>query len=149
MADVTNKVKRLNGVNVNTNHIQTDAYVIDGAEFSDLLATGTHSLAVVPKGHAVTGLKAVSLDTATSSGSATGQFKLKVGSSNAENIGSANALTAFSKGDVLNLAAAGILAYSDDDDITIQLTAGTAAFTKLKFLLLVEYVPVQAFLTAG
>ena len=146
--DVTNQVKRLNGVNVNTNHVRTDAYIIDAAEAAGLLTIETHSLAVVPAGYAVTGLKVVSLETATSTGASTLQFKLKHGSAAAEAIGSANALAAFTSGDVLSLAPAGILAYGDSA-VVVQATVGAVAFTKLKFLLMVEMVPVLNFLTRG
>lgn len=146
--DVTNQVKRLNGVNVNTNHVRTDAYIIDAAEAAGLLTVETHSLAVVPAGYAVTGLKVVSLETATSSGSATLQFKLKHGTDAAAAIGSANALAALTAGDVLCLNTSGILAYGDSE-VVVQATVGTAAFTKLKFLLMVEMVPVLDFLTMG
>ena len=146
--DVTNKVKRLNGVNVLTNHVLTDAYIIDAAENAGLLTVATHSLAVVPPGMAVVGLKVISLVTATSDGNATLQFKLKHGSDSAESIGSANAIAALTAGDVINIPTSGIKAYGDSK-VVVQATVGTAAYTALKFMLMVEMVPVSDFLTAG
>ena len=77
--DITAKETIVKGVNSPNNYIRSEARLIDGAENAGLLTVETHSLFVIPKGNMLTGLKVVALAAVTSDGSATLQFKAKIG----------------------------------------------------------------------
>lgn len=147
--DVTASTIRQNGANQDTNYTKTDAYIIDASVAAGLLTVATHSLVKVPKGNMITGVKVVALDTATSGGAATLQFLAKVGAAAAEALNSALALAAMAAGKVHNIPVSSVTAYSGTDETVIQITVGTAAFTALKFMLFVEYIPVTEFLNRG
>lgn len=148
--DATAKLSRINGSNSYTNYVKTDSFVIDSDQIAGLLATGTHSLVKLPKGQAVTGVRIVNLDAATSAGLATLQFLVKVGSADAVAFNStALALSVLTKGKVFDYSSGGISAYGETDEITIQMTVATAAFTALKFIIFVDYIPIEDFITAG
>jgi len=149
-ADITSKDTSVKGVNSPTNYIRSEAHLIDGVENPGILAADTHSLFVIPKGNAIVGLKVVALSDTTSAGSATVTFKVKVGTETATAVGSAIAKANLAAGFVHNLAVA-TLAYGSgsSDDITIQMTVGTAALTAAKLLVIVDTVPVEMFMTAG
>ena len=149
-ADITTKDTLVKGVNSENNYIRSEAHILDGVENPGILAADTHSLFKIPKGNALVGLKVISLATATSGGSATVQFKTKVGTASAEAInGSAIALAKLAAGEVHNFNAAAIVTYSATADTTIQMTVGTAALTAVKLLVIAEYIPVDMFMTAG
>ena len=148
-ADITAKNTLVAGVNSPNNYIRSEAHLIDGTENPGVLAADTHSLFKLPAGSAVTGLTIVSLATATSSGSATAQFKVKVGTSDAEAMHTAVALADLAAGDTAKFLTTKIKGYEADKEPLIQLTVGTAAFTALKLLVIVEYLPVSDFMTAG
>lgn len=148
--DITESVVRMNGVNQETQYKKSDAYIIDAAANAGLLTVATHSLVSIPAGNMVTGVKAVLLGAATSSGSATLQLLAKVGSETAEAFsGTAFAVAAMTAGKVYNLPISAVTAYSETDATVIQATVGTAAFTALKFMLIVEYIPIVSFLNRG
>lgn len=149
MADLTNTDFRINGVNQDTSFIKQRSYLLDGTVNSGLLSTGTHSVIVLPKGEAVVKLRVVSLESATSSGAATLQFK--IGFDNvAEAVNSnAIALAALAAGDVYDFPVNAIKGYDDSKPPVVQLTVGTAAFTKLKLMVVVDTLPVTEFTTLG
>ena len=147
MADITGKDTAVKGVN-SVNYVRYFAHTINGTENSEILATGTHDLFKIPAGFMLTGLKAVALADTTSSGSATIQFKLKIGES-AEAINSAVGKADIQTGDVINAAVTAIKGYSADSDLIVELTVGTAALTAIDLLVIAETVPVKEFLTAG
>lgn len=148
-ADITAKDTVVKGVNSLNNYTRFEAHLLDGTEHPGILAADTHDLFKIPAGNAVTGITIVSLDTATSSGSATATFKAKVGTADAEALHSAVALADLAAGDTAKFLTTKIKGYAADAETLIQLTVGTAAFTKLKLLVIVEYVPVVEFMTAG
>lgn len=147
MADITGNETTVKGVN-SVNYVRYFAHRINGAEHSGILATGTHDLFKIPAGNLLTGIKAVALANTTSSGSATIQFKLKIGDA-AEAIGSAVGKADIQAGDSINAAVTGIKAYSGDDDLVVELVVGTAALTAVDLLVIAETVPVKEFITAG
>lgn len=146
--DITAKETIVKGVNSPNNYIRSEARLIDGAENAGLLTVETHSLFVIPKGNMLTGLKVVALDAVTSDGSATLQFKAKIGDT-AGAIHTAIAVANLAKGDVHVLPVAAIKGYDADADTTIQLTVAVKPLTALKVLVIAEYIPVVEFMTAG
>jgi hypothetical protein len=147
-ADITTKDTIVKGVNSENNYVRSEAHILDGTENSGILAADTHDLFVIPKGNALVGLKVIALSSTTSGGSATVQFKAKVGTETATAIGSAIAKANLAAGFVHNLAVA-TLAYSATADTTIEMTVGTAALTAVKLLVIAEYIPVDMFMNAG
>ena len=147
-ADITTKDTLVKGVNSMNNYVRSEAHILDGVENSGILAQDTHDLFVIPAGNALVGLKVIALSSTTSSGSATVQFKAKVGTETATAVGSAIAKANLAAGFVQNLAVA-TLAYSDTAGTTIEMTVGTAALTAVKLLVIAEYIPVHEFMTAG
>jgi len=146
--DITASVVRLKGTNSQTNYKQMDAYIIDAAENAGLLTVATHELVTIPAGRVLTGIKAILIGAATSDGSATAQFKYKVGSETAEAInGTAYAVAAMTAGKVYNLPLQAVSAYSATETANIELVVAVAAFTALKFALFVETIPLDSFLT--
>lgn len=145
MADLINKIPRANGANTMTNYTQSDCYVVDGVDNADALAVGTHSIAVVPAGHAIVGVKVIGLDTATSSGSATLAVTASVGSANAVAVGSTLALAKLAKGCVNVVKPDGTAVFSFTDDTKVNVVVGTAAFTKLNVAVIVDTIPIGDF----
>ena len=147
--DITGKDTVIKGVNSPNNYVRSVAHLIDGTEHAGILAVDTHDLFRIPKGNMLKGLTILALDSATSSGAATIQFKAKTGSSaeavNATAIGVAN----LAKGDAIAIPVEKIKAYDPENDIIIQMTVGTAALTAIRILIVAEYLPVTEFLTAG
>lgn len=147
MADITGKDISVKGVN-SVNYVRSFAFRADGKENSEILGTGTHDLFKIPGGHYLTGLKVVSLGATTSSGSATVQFKVKIGT-DSEAVADATGKTDLQAGDSLILPVTGIKSYSGEGDLTIQLVVGTADLTVLDLLIIAETIPVTEFITAG
>lgn len=147
-ADITAKDTLVKGVNSMNQYTRYKAHLIDGTEHSGILASDTHDLFTIPKGNMLTGLKLVAKADTTSSGSATVQFKAKIGST-AEAIHTAIGKGDLATGDVFACDVQKIKAYDPDNDIIIQMTVGTAALTALKLFVIVEYIPVDEFLNAG
>ena len=149
-ADITGVNTVVFGVNSPNNYIRSEAHLIDGSENAGVLAADTHSLFKIPKGNMLTGLKVCALASTTSEGSATVQFKAKVGSSAAEAInGTAIAKADLAAGDVVCIPVEKIKGYDASGDTVIQMTVGTAALTAVKLLIVAEYLPVTELLTAG
>lgn len=149
MADITNKNLRIPGVNQDTAYIKQRSYLLDGAIDAAVLATGTHSIIALPKGEAVTKLRLVAIDAAASGGSATVQFKVAYGQT-AEAINStAVAVANLGAGDVYEFPVNGVKGYDAATGAVLQMTVGTAALTAAKFLLIVETLPVNEFMTMG
>lgn len=149
MADFTNIDFRENGVNQDTNFTKQYAFTIDAAANSAMLATGTHDLAVIPAGEAVTAVKVFVLTGAASSGAATVQFKLDFGGT-AEAVNStAGDIANLAAGDIAAMPVSGIKAFDTEAECVLQMAVGTAALTAFKFLLVVETVPVKEFITRG
>lgn len=149
MADFTNIDFRVNGVNQDTNYKKQYAFCIDTAEYSGMQATGTHDIAVIPAGEAVTGLTIFVLTSAASSGSATVQFKLDFdGTAEAVN-STALAIANLAAGDIADLSVNGIKAFDTAKECTLQFTVGTAALTAGKFLIVVDTIPVAEFINKG
>jgi len=146
--DITAKDTVVKGVNSPNNYIRSEAHLIDGAENSGILAAETHDLFKIGAGNALTALKVVSLADTTSSGSATVQFKVKIGA-NAEALHTAIGKADLAAGDVVDLPVGKIKAYDASNDTVIEVTVGTADLTALKLLVIAEYIPVKAFMTAG
>jgi hypothetical protein len=147
-ADITTKDTLVKGVNSMNNYIRSEAHILDGVENPGILDADTHSLFVIPKGNALVGLKIVALADTTSSGSATLQFKAKIGST-AEAIHTAIAKADLAAGDVVVADVAKIKGYDAENDTVIQLTVGTAALTAVKLLVIAEFLPIVEFMTAG
>lgn len=148
--DLTGILARMKGTNSDTNYKQLDAYVVNAAENAGILTVETHDLVKVPAGKAVVGITAVLLSDATSEGSATLQFKAKVGSGTAEAVnGTAYAVAAMKSGKVYRLPFQAVSGYAEADATVIQITVAGAAFTALKFMLLVETIPLDSFLSRG
>ena len=147
-ADITTKDTIVKGVNSENNYVRSEAHILDGTENSGILAADTHDLFVIPKGNALVGLKVIALASTTSGGSATVQFKAKIGAS-AEAIHTAIGKADLAAGDVVNIPVEKIKGYDGSDATVIQLTVGTAALTALKLLVIAEYIPVKEFMTAG
>lgn len=145
MADFITKIPRANGTNSMTNYVQSNCYIVDGGEVSGILATGTHSIAVVPSGHAIVGVKVIGLDTATSSGSATLSVTASVGSANAVAVGGSMALSKLAKGCVNVVKPDGTAVFSLTEDTKVNVVVGTAAFTKLNVAVIVDTIPVGDF----
>ena len=148
-ADITAKDTAVKGVNSPSNYTRSAAHLIDGGEFPGILDVDTHDICKLPAGAAVTGITVISLDSAASSGSATAQFKLKVGDSSAEALHTAIGKADLAAGDVAKYSVAKIKGYEADKEPLLQLTVGTAAFTALKLLVIVDYIPATEFITAG
>lgn len=147
-ADITAKDTLVKGVNSTNNYVRSEAHLIDGSEYSGVLATGTHSLFTIPKGNLLVGLRAVALTATTSSGSATIQFKADINGT-AEALHTAVGKADFAAGDIINLTPTGIKTYDGSYDTTVQVTVATAALTAFKALVIAEYIPVTEFITAG
>lgn len=145
MADLITKIPRANGTNAMTNYVKSDCYIVDGGENADALAVGSHSIAVVPAGYAIVGVKLVGLDTATSSGSATLAVTASVGSASAVAVGSSLALTKLAKGCVNVVAPAGTAVFSFTEDTKVNIVVGTAAFTALNVAVIVDTIPIGDF----
>lgn len=142
MADITNKNISVPGVNSATNYVQERAFLLDMGVNADVSATGTHDLVKLPAGEALTGLKVIVIGGATSSGSATAQFKV-----NGSNINStALALAGLAEGMVHSFNVAGIKAYGEN---TLQLTVASASYTGGKLLIIAETIPAEMFVTNG
>lgn len=147
-ADITTKDTLVKGVNSTTNYTISEAHLIDGVENPGILAADTHSLFVIPKGNMLTGLKVVALDTTTSGGSATVQFKASINSV-AEALHTAIGKADLAAGDTVCIPVEKIKGYDPEHDTIIQMTVGTAALTAVKLFIVAEYIPVYDFLTAG
>ena len=147
-ADITAKDTLVKGVNSLTNYTRSEAHILDGSENAGILAADTHSLFELPAGSMLTALKVLALDDTASSGSATVQFKAKIGAS-AEALHTAIGKADLAEGDVVNIPVEKVCAYDADNPIVIQMTVGTAALTAVKLLVVAEYIPVVEFMTAG
>lgn len=149
-ADITANDTVVRGVNSPNNYVRSEAHLIDGTENAGILAADTHSLFKIPKGTMLTGLKICALENTASSGSATLQFKAKIGSAAAEAINSSAIGKAdLQKGDVVCIPVDKIKTYDADTETVVQLTVATADLTALKLLVVAEYIPVTEFMTAG
>lgn len=146
--DITASVSRLPGIN-NPNYIKSDSYIIDMASNAGLLTAATHSLVSIPAGNAIVGVKVVILTAATSTGSATVKFGLKVGSGSVEDITTATAVAAITLGKVFNYSCSAVTAYSASDATLLQAVVATEALLTLKFQVFIEYIPVAAFSARG
>jgi hypothetical protein len=149
MADVTNLNLRVPGVNTATNYIKQQSYAIDFATITGIAEVGTHDLIKIKKGDAVQALRVVALDSATSGGAATLQFKVAFNGSGAAVNSTAVALAGLAAGSVQNMTVSGIKAFDAEADGVLQITVGGAAYTGGKFLLIVETVPAVDFVTNG
>ena len=140
--DVTNRNFAVPGVNSVANYIESKAFEFDFANVADITAVGTHDVVKLEDDKAVVGLKVIVIDKATSSGSATLQFKVNGSAVNS----SAVALSALDAGYVHNFAVSGAKAYGEN---TLSIVVGTAAFTGGKLLVIVDTIPAKMFVTAG
>ncbi|MGN0878444.1 MAG: hypothetical protein ACI4WT_03175 [Oligosphaeraceae bacterium] len=145
--DVYTQIPRLNGIN-QENYVRHEAFLVDLKEVSDAQAVGTHTIALLPRGSAVLGLKVVSLDAVTSSGSATLAFKVQIGAGTAAAIGGSLALSALAKGCGHALSAAGGVVHGDGD-VRLQVTVGTAAVTGGRLMVVADTIPVSEYLENG
>lgn len=149
MADITNKNIKVPGVNCATNYVQQYAYCVDFATLDGIAGTGTHDIVKLPKGEALLGLRIVALESATSGGSATLQFKLSVGGTATAINSSTIALAGLTAGMIQNLPANNLKSFSGDGEGVLQMVVGTAAYTGGKFLLIAETLPAEAYVTNG
>jgi hypothetical protein len=149
MADLTNIDFTVNGVNQDTNYIKQYAFMPDAKEYPAMAAVGTHDIIELPEGEAVTKLRLFVMEDAASSGAATVQFKIAFNGI-AENINStAIAITDLKAGDVIELPVNKIKGFEIGNPGIVQFTVGTAALTALKFMLVIETIPVKAFANNG
>lgn len=142
MADITNRNIAVPGVNSATNFTRQYAYLLDMNTMSAIAEVGTHNLVNLPEKEALTALKIVVIEKATSSGSATAQFKVNGTAINS----TALALSGLAVGMSHNINVSGIAAYGNN---TLQLTVGTAAYTGGKLLVIAETIPAEMFVTNG
>jgi hypothetical protein len=142
MADITNKNIAVPGVNSATNYKVEHAYLLNLGTMAEIAKTGTHDLVKLPAGEALTGLKVIVIEPATSGGAATAQFKVSGAAVNS----SALALAGLAAGMVQNFNVSGIAAYGEK---VLQLTVGTADYTGGKLLVIAETIPAEMFVTAG
>jgi hypothetical protein len=149
MADITNVITRVPGVNTATNYVRQDAHVFDFTNLAAVGEVGTHDVIKLPRGAALQALRVFALDGAMSSGAATLQFKLSVAGTAAAINSSAIALSGLAKGMSHNIVASGIKSFDADSEAVIQITVGTAAFTGGKILVIAETIPAIDFVTAG
>lgn len=149
MADITNINIRIPGVNAATNFVQEYAFGIDFVTLSGIAATGTHSIFKLPKGEALVGLRVIAVESATSGGAATLQFKVSVNGTAANINSSTVALAGLAKGMVQRFNASGIKTFDSDVESVIQMTVGTAAYTGGKLLVIAETIPVDAYKING
>jgi hypothetical protein len=149
MADVTNLNFRVPGVNTATNYLKQESFVLDFVTASGIAEVGTHSWIKLKKGDALQTLRVIALDGATSSGSATLQFKLAFDGTAANINSTAFALAGLAKGITQNVVVNGIKTFDSEYEGVIQVTVGTAAFTGGKFLVIAETIPAEAFVTNG
>ena len=149
MADITAYDTIVKGVNSPNNYTRSEAHLIDGSEFSGIMASGYHSLFMLPKGAAITDIKIISLETAVSSGSPTLSIAVKFGDVDNVPLFTAIEKSVLAKGGVYHANVDKKYAYDPEVIPLIRLAIGTAAFTTLKFLLIIDYIPVNEFMTAG
>jgi hypothetical protein len=142
MADITNRNIAVPGVNSATNFTKQYAFLLDMNTMSAIAEVGTHSLVNLPEKEALTALKIVVIEKATSSGAATAQFKVNGTAVNS----SALALSALADGYTHNINVSGVAAYGAN---TLQLTVGTAAYTGGKLLVIAETIPAEMFVVNG
>lgn len=145
--DVYTQIRRLNGIN-QENYVRHESFLVDLKEVSDAQAVGTHTIALLPRGSAVLGLKVVVLDAVTSSGAATLAFKAQVGVGTAAAVGGSLALSALAKGCGHALSAAGGVVQGDGD-VKLQMTVGTAALTGGRLMVIADTIPVSEYLENG
>jgi hypothetical protein len=148
MADITNKNLQIPGVNSNTNYKIERAYLLNFGTNAEVAEVGTHDLQKIPAGEAVVGFKIVSVDTVTSGGAGTVQFKLKNGTAVGNLNSSTVALASLAQGMAHSINVNGINTYGENDNV-LQLTVGTANLTGGKLLIIVETLPVKSFITNG
>lgn len=142
MADITNKNIRVPGVNSNTNFTREYAFELDFGVNADISAVDTHELVKLPADEALTGLKVIVIEKATSGGAATAQFKVNSSTINS----TALALAGLNEGMVHSFNVSGVKAYGEN---TLQLTVGGAAYTGGRLLVIAETIPAKMFVTAG
>lgn len=140
--DVTNRNFAVPGVNSVANYIESKAFEFDFANVSDITAVGSHDVVKLEADKALVGLKVIVIDKATSSGSATLQFKVNGTAINS----TAVALAALDAGYVHNFVVTGAQAYGEN---TLSITVGGAAFTGGKLLVIADTIPAKMFVTAG
>lgn len=145
--DVYTQIPRLNGIN-QENYVRHEAFLVDLKEVSDAQAVGTHTIALLPRGSAVLGLKVVVLDAVTSSGAATLAFKAQVGVGTAAAVGGSLALSSLAKGCGHALSVAGGVVQGDGD-VKLQMTVGTAAITGGRLMVVADTIPVSEYLENG
>lgn len=147
--DFTNINFSVPGVNSATNYLRQKAYCFDFATRAGIGATGTHDIIKLPKGEALQAVRVIALETATSGGAATLQFKLAFNGT-AGNINTSTiALTGLAKGVTQNVVVTGIKSFDSEYEGVIQMTVGGAEYTGGKFLLILETIPAEAFVTNG
>ena len=149
MADFTNIDFRANGVNQDTNYKKQYAFLVNAAEYAEMLKVGTHDFTIIPAGEAITDLNVMALADAGSAGSATLQFKIAIDGT-AEAINStAIGLADLKAGDVHTATANKIKTFDKEKAGVLQITVGGADFTDLNFMLVVSTIPVKEFTTNG
>ena len=117
---------------------EPETYKVDVIE-DGITAVDTYALVTLPKGRAFVGGKVVVCEDATSAGSAT--LKFTVGSFD---VTSAIALANLKLGTVIDLNAGNAGACkSASADTQVKITVGGAAFTGLKFALVLETVDIS------
>lgn len=161
MADLTNKIERLNGINLPSNYVLQNCIRVEGGITPEALAVATHDIMKMPADQAIIGLTVVSLDTAESSGAATVQFSFSCDGGNEQNIGSAITKANLAVGTEHALSVSTLTTYVPvSGDVSaeefykskhnvLKMTVGTAAFTKLDLLLIVDVVPIGLFVRKG
>lgn len=147
--NITNINLNVPGVNSATNYLHQKAYCIDFATLSGIAATGTHDIIKLPKGEALQAVRLIALESAASTGSATLQFKLAFNGTAANINSTAFALAGLAQGVTQNVAVNGIKTFDAEYEGVLQMTVGSAAYTAGKFLLILETIPAEAFVTNG
>jgi hypothetical protein len=147
--DITNINLNVPGVNSATNYLRQKAYCIDFATQSGIAATGTHDIIKLPKGEALQAVRVIALESAASTGSATLQFKLSFNGTAGNVNASAIALAGLAKGVSQNMNVSGIKTFDAEYEGILQMTVSAAAYTAGKFLLILETIPAEAFVTNG
>lgn len=155
MADYLNKNLRVNGVNQDTQFFKQYCFLIDSGELPGILTPNEHHfLCAFSKHEVLMGLKMIVLDVAntnTSDAAVSVEFSVHF-----EGSGSTYAIEpsveAFSNnriGFVFDFPVDGVKGYSEGKHFSLLFKTNKTGLTKLKFMLLVETIPVEDFLTLG
>ena len=155
MANLLNKNLRVNGVNQDTQFVKQSCFLIDSSEHPEVLTPNEHHfLCSFAKHEVCIGMKMIVLDVDSSisgDAAATAEFSIHF-----EGEGGTSAIEpaveAFSKsriGYVYDVPLDGVKGYKEGKHFSLLLKIDKTGLKKLKFLVFVDTIPVEDFLTLG